>query len=205
MERPSPYADSPLLAEVHRTFPALLYDPGRFRNIQDVFRYVQGQMRARYDVFSNSQRAFQADDPVYQSRRLVFTMPAQMPEMFVQPSMSDPLTTLLYSLSTPPVLATTPETRAPPSREQIRAASTLHSQAADSETPCAVCQDSIVSDDIIRKLNGCNHAFHIDCIDTWFQRSSLCPTCRHDIVPAAATTAAVAAAAAGLDRLRGAA
>lgn len=195
MERINPYADSPLLMEVHTRFPALLYDSARFRSLQDVFRYVQSQLRSQYDVFSNSQRAFQANDPVYQARQYSNTVheTIQVPvpgsrtfdpssiltEVFGQVAMNDPFARLIFPFYQP--ATTNNDTRTPPTREQIRASTLLHSQTADSETPCAVCQDSIVSNDIVRKLNGCNHIFHADCIDTWLQRSSLCPTCRHDI------------------------
>ena len=68
-----------------------------------------------------------------------------------------------------------------PSVLDIQTGSTVHQATAVSESPCAICQDTIAVGNIVRKLRGCNHIFHIDCIDTWYQRSVLCPTCRHDI------------------------
>ena len=189
MQAPT-YADSYIINELHTFFPALLYDPARFRSTQDVFRYVQAQLRARYDVFSNAQRQFQATDPVFQARQVAAdnTIRVSVTETLGQVAMNDILLSLMSrSGSLHEVLAPLPETRGPPTREQIRAASTLLSQTADSETPCAVCQDSIVNNDIVRKLNGCRHIFHVDCIDTWFQRSSLCPTCRNDITVSASS------------------
>jgi Ring finger domain len=198
MQAPT-YADSYIINELHTFFPALLYDPARFRSIQDVFRYTQAQLRARYDVFSNAQRQFQANDPVFQARQVAAdnTIRVSVTETLGQVAMNDILLSLMSrSGSLREVLAPLPETRGPPTREQIRAASTLLSQTADSETPCAVCQDSIVNNDFVRKLNGCGHAFHVGCIDTWFQRSSLCPTCRNDItvLPSPAAVAASQAA-----------
>ena len=182
MQAPT-YADSYIINELHTYFPALLYDPVRFRSIQDVFRYVQAQLRARYDIFSNAQRQFQANDPVFQARHNVAnTIHVSVTEDIGQVAMNDILLSLMSrSGISHAARAPLPETRAPPTREQIRVASTLLSPTDESETPCAVCQDSIVNNDIVRKLNGCSHIFHVDCIDTWFQRSSLCPTCRHDI------------------------
>jgi hypothetical protein len=46
---------------------------------------------------------------------------------------------------------------------------------------CAICQDSISATDSARRLRHCQHAYHLGCIDQWFERSVLCPTCRHDI------------------------
>ena len=201
MQAPT-YADSYIINELHTFFPALLYDPVRFRSTQDVFRYVQGQLRARYDIFSNAQRQFQATDPVFQARHNVAnTIRVSVTEEIGQVAMHDILLSLMsrpgWNSSGSPL----PETRGVLRLEQIRAASSLHSQTADSETPCAVCQDSIVNNDIVRKLNGCGHIFHVDCVDTWFQRSSLCPTCRNDITGAAVTPAAVPAAAAAAQPL----
>jgi hypothetical protein len=55
VSRPYP---SELLNEVHYYFPALLYDPGRFNTIQDIFNYVQAQMRNHFDLFSNNRNAY---------------------------------------------------------------------------------------------------------------------------------------------------
>ena len=37
------------------------------------------------------------------------------------------------------------------------------------------------NNDIIRKLNNCNHIFHLSCIDQWFSNNTRCPICRDDI------------------------
>ena len=194
----SPYSDSPMLNEIHTHFPALMYDSARFRTLSDVFRYVQAQLRARYDVFSNSQRRFQETDYSYRARHFdinnIQTTPVQatrdassiLTELFGQVAMNDPGTAMLFPMyaattATTATTATAPTTGRP-THEQIHTATQIYSQQADSETPCAVCQDSIVSNNIVRKLNGCGHAFHLSCIDTWFQRSSQCPTCRNNII-----------------------
>jgi hypothetical protein len=48
-------------------------------------------------------------------------------------------------------------------------------------TPCAICQDTILSTDSARRLVACGHVYHRGCIDEWFRRSVYCPSCRHDI------------------------
>ncbi|KAF7809271.1 RING-H2 finger protein ATL47-like [Senna tora] len=43
---------------------------------------------------------------------------------------------------------------------------------------CAVCLCEFSEQDKLRLLPMCNHAFHIDCIDTWLLSNSTCPLCR---------------------------
>lgn len=46
---------------------------------------------------------------------------------------------------------------------------------------CTICQDTVVSTDLCRRLNACQHVYHKACIDEWFTRSVICPSCRHDV------------------------
>ena len=46
---------------------------------------------------------------------------------------------------------------------------------------CTICQDTVVSTDLCRRLNACQHVYHKACIDEWFTRSVFCPSCRHDV------------------------
>ena len=46
------------------------------------------------------------------------------------------------------------------------------------EEMCSICRVPFEENDIIRRINGCNHIFHQNCIDTWFQSNSTCPHCR---------------------------
>jgi hypothetical protein len=49
------------------------------------------------------------------------------------------------------------------------------------EDMCAICQDSLAVGELIpREVIAC-HAFHKDCINKWFERSSNCPMCRKEI------------------------
>lgn len=43
---------------------------------------------------------------------------------------------------------------------------------------CAVCLAEIADGEKARLLPKCNHGFHVECIDTWFQSNSTCPVCR---------------------------
>lgn len=49
---------------------------------------------------------------------------------------------------------------------------------------CTVCLNPLhveESPNILRRINGCHHVFHINCIDKWFSESNKCPVCRFEI------------------------
>ncbi|CAN0880219.1 E3 ubiquitin-protein ligase Os04g0590900 [Linum grandiflorum] len=46
---------------------------------------------------------------------------------------------------------------------------------------CSVCLSEFHEGDTLRLLPKCNHAFHLDCIDTWLTTHSTCPLCRANI------------------------
>ena len=68
-----------------------------------------------------------------------------------------------------------------PTPEQINNGSALQTSLGISDISCAVCQQNVTAGEIVRRLLPCNHQYHKDCIDTWFQRNVHCPVCRHDI------------------------
>ncbi|XP_014517255.1 E3 ubiquitin-protein ligase ATL23-like [Vigna radiata var. radiata] len=43
---------------------------------------------------------------------------------------------------------------------------------------CAICLDGIATDQPARLVSCCNHAFHVECADTWLFKHSTCPLCR---------------------------
>jgi hypothetical protein len=45
------------------------------------------------------------------------------------------------------------------------------------EDNCSICLETIDHTDI--KSLGCNHSFHINCIDEWLKIRRQCPLCRH--------------------------
>jgi len=189
---PLPYGNSILLNELHTYFPALLYDSRRFRNVSDVSYYVTSEMRRRFDAFSNAQRAYRDSrpppppvvpiplrTPVQQRGRTIGT-PIFIDETVTNADWNQNLQTLFNTMIGLPAGFTDPVLIIP-TTAQLEAGSTVYNMIIPSETPCAICQDLIGTGDVVRKLRGCNHVFHINCIDTWYQRSSQCPTCRHDI------------------------
>ncbi|KAL5561420.1 hypothetical protein UlMin_031167 [Ulmus minor] len=53
----------------------------------------------------------------------------------------------------------------------------------ESVLECAVCLSEFEEEEQGRSLPKCDHAFHIECIDTWFQSHSNCPLCRAPVQP----------------------
>jgi len=68
-----------------------------------------------------------------------------------------------------------------PTAEHLRNNTTVKKLDEDYADNCAICQDPMVKDQDVRTINHCQHIFHMQCIDTWFQRNIHCPCCRHDI------------------------
>lgn len=46
---------------------------------------------------------------------------------------------------------------------------------------CCVCLNEAEDGERLRRLPRCNHCFHVECIDAWFQYRSTCPLCRNEI------------------------
>ena len=58
----------------------------------------------------------------------------------------------------------------------------LHEVDENNEaSQCTICLENIEENNIIRKINKCNHSFHIECSDKWFEAHITCPHCRQDI------------------------
>eukprot|EP00961_Rhodomonas_salina_P034223 460465-Rhodomonas_salina.1 len=50
---------------------------------------------------------------------------------------------------------------------------------AAAETPmCAICQVEFKATDIGYVFKGCNHPFHVKCMNNWLERGNSCPCCR---------------------------
>lgn len=60
-----------------------------------------------------------------------------------------------------------------------------HLEGLIEDAGCSVCLSEFEEEETLRILPKCNHAFHIQCIDTWLHSHSTCPLCRVNIVLAA--------------------
>lgn len=61
----------------------------------------------------------------------------------------------------------------------VYSSTTPHNQLLE----CAVCLSEFEKNEKGRLLPRCSHAFHVDCIDMWFQSHSNCPICRAPVQP----------------------
>ncbi len=50
------------------------------------------------------------------------------------------------------------------------------------DNTCAICHNTYQANDIIRKINTCEHYFHASCVEQWFQNHESCPICRGSLI-----------------------
>ena len=68
-----------------------------------------------------------------------------------------------------------------PSIRTLRESSTVHIfNELETTKTCSICRDNFEDSSVVRKL-GCDHIFHINCIDTWFESNIRCPLKRVDL------------------------
>ncbi|KAH0687747.1 hypothetical protein KY290_019346 [Solanum tuberosum] len=58
---------------------------------------------------------------------------------------------------------------------------------------CSVCLIDVSDGEKARLLPKCNHGFHVDCIDMWFQSHSTCPLCRNPVSEMSSTKSTIVA------------
>ncbi|KAL3343957.1 hypothetical protein AABB24_027472 [Solanum stoloniferum] len=56
---------------------------------------------------------------------------------------------------------------------------------------CSVCLSEVCEGEKARLLPKCNHGFHVDCIDMWFQSHSTCPLCRNPVSDMSSTKSTI--------------
>lgn len=65
--------------------------------------------------------------------------------------------------------------------EEIRGLPKVRFEQAD-EQQCSICLEYFKSGELLTEL-PCRHFFHVECVSTWFQRSTRCPLCRSGCAP----------------------
>ena len=189
-----------LLDDIHNYFPAILYEPGRFRSVQELLLYVQNQTRSRFDLFSSADAAHARNaqhthTQTALARRQTIRPREELATLIVNPQddinavamrvlrdllihpPAEPAIPLYYTNMINPRLE---PVVVRPTAEQV-AASTTIGVVGDEGEMCAICQDSIAVGTDARTINSCDHSFHTNCIDAWFATNVRCPVCRHDI------------------------
>jgi hypothetical protein len=193
--------DDCFLDSLHNHLPELLYGaPEQFGGGAPIVSYIQSQAQRRMDLFSAARRAYTAQVPQTPPRPLARATARQAPEEpIMQRETAQILArTLFAALSTPvptqeyvvtptfdiDMIRTMYRMPEPvvvhPTIEQIAAGTQIEIVDADEEI-CTICQDRMAAGSEARAIRVCDHRFHTECIDTWFQRSVICPTCRHDV------------------------
>lgn len=186
-----------ILDDVHNFFPALLYDSGRFTNIQEVFHYIRNQMNTRFNLFAygaSRARAAQPERGAAQQRPAQYerggaqqraphtvlrtTAAESIPTLNAAPDFLS-ATMLLNMMNSLDLLQ--PVVVAPSAQVVATSTEIISGETLPDATVCTICQDTISRTDTARKITTCGHVYHQTCIDTWFHSSVFCPTCRHDI------------------------
>jgi len=199
-----------LLDDIHNYFPALLYEPSTFSSVRDVLTYVQSQTRSRFDLFSVGTSSYYSQEPLRPAAAAprpaaggglagvggtratspattlrsglstLYRINTYYDDMFVNNTFLSALLRGIISEGTAPPM--TPVI-VRPSPEQIAARTTESTYDGNLIEPpvCSICQDVLQAQDTTRQINHCQHLFHKNCVDVWFQSNVRCPVCRHDI------------------------
>lgn len=196
------------LDTLHNYFPEILYGPPeRFAGSLDLVQYIQNQVRREFDLFSSGRSSFtQAPQTPARTQPRPLETPTRHPDIrFVEPLQPPDITRIATNLIAAfeptyelhgntinmGMLNTIFGTRLPqqnrmepvivrPTRDEMEAGTQIEIVDSNDEN-CAICQDHMEVGSEARAIRVCDHRFHTECIDTWFQRSVVCPTCRHDV------------------------
>jgi hypothetical protein len=194
-----------ILNDIHNYFPDILYNPGRFRNIQDLLSYIRSvadespysRGLAQYNRNIYPSPAPSRHTPIRTTHTVSETAtilpnstwsPFIYYEQPINPTANNNIITSLFgNIFNDAVglnnLQTFLDQRVPvrPSQMDIIRATIIETIEEEPDMLCAICQDDIEVGQQVRKINHCGHTFHKDCIDVWFRENPQCPTCRHDI------------------------
>jgi len=191
-----------LLNDLHNYFPDVLYNPARFRNIQDLLDYIRhvadvNPYSRGLNIYNSHQNIVaQPTATATPTENTIPTTRIRVPLATLNANNTNVLMNTVLGTIFGDIFGPTTGTGTGtvdlhaflnqrvdihPTNEEIDNASTLYRANVRHDDICAICQDIIEANQEVRKINHCNHYFHSECIDTWFQSNVLCPTCRHDI------------------------
>ncbi|GAB4854546.1 hypothetical protein Ancab_023127 [Ancistrocladus abbreviatus] len=65
-------------------------------------------------------------------------------------------------------------------------AGTSDNREEDNDIKCSICQEEYVAGDEVCRL-GCNHRYHMDCVQLWLRLKNWCPVCKASAAPSSAS------------------
>lgn len=101
--------------------------------------------------------------------------------------------TLLEALMTIPLTNTSTTTNTAPTTDQIQQATELIAYENidnPSENCCPISHEEFEPESIVCRIKHCKHIFKPEHLNRWFETSSLCPVCRHNIIESNTNTTA---------------
>lgn len=199
-----------LLDDLHNYFPAVLYQPQRFLNVQDLLQYISRQTQSRFNLFDRGLRQFEATHVTPRNTPIQSTRGSAPVQSQTQPQARMDIITETFDLSSllsiPLFGGTgTSTTRTqgvtslqniinllqPPMESVVVAPTATQIQTAtrvrqateeqDGDAICSICQEGYSDGEEIREIHHCKHFFHTLCINPWFRQHVHCPVCRFDI------------------------
>lgn len=191
-----------LLNDIHNYFPDILYNPGRFRNVQDLLDYIRtgadvNPYTRGMNLYNSTLRSNTIHNNNVNIPRNVTNVPLNttwnptiITATFDDISTANNQNNILNSLFSTLIRETAPDNLQSfldqrvavyPTNQEIMNATTLYILNRRNDETCAICQEILDINQEIRRVNYCNHQFHRNCIDVWFQTNVHCPNCRHDI------------------------
>jgi hypothetical protein len=177
-----PYGNT-FLNDVHRIFPAFLYNGSRFQTMGDVFRYIERQMSIHYNVYNNAQNEYIMTQDVIseQSRSLQEIMNHIIHQTIPEGNTGRQGTMYMrYNVATSgqhPQRNISTAMDASMNTFISTALQDFRVGGSPFET-CSICQSDINSNAQATQIRVCGHKYHKNCIEQWIRTHSSCPMCR---------------------------
>lgn len=195
------YGNIQILNDLHNYFPEILYGT-RFEN-DGLVRYIREVVSQRFNLFSSARNTYNQanyritttlNNNMYMDEH--HSSPTNIISGVIREGINIPLNvngfvnilqSMLDSSNVSPItedenhnLTNLQPVNVRPTMNQIENASSIV-ELTSSQSICAICQEHMLPNQTIRRLNQCRHLFHNSCIMTSFETSVRCPNCRHDI------------------------
>lgn len=159
--RPNPRAEAPRVEAPIRILPSIRANP-------------PVQMNQRISLLSNEDVLSSSND-LYRLLHGSFPLPP-LRNSFQNDAPAEDLVSIIMR----DMMGENPPSSRP-TDQQIEQGTILTRSLQRQDDDCAICQDPIEQEQMMRIIRHCTHRFHQNCIDTWLNSHVTCPSCRHDI------------------------